>query len=53
MGLPAWRGAFGKHDRPRGERPIFGNVREMNDKVLKRKFDADGYAKRMNLDKKG
>jgi hypothetical protein len=24
----------------------------MNDKGLKRKFDADGYAKRMNLDKK-
>jgi hypothetical protein len=28
-----------------GERPIFGNVRYMNDKGLKRKFDADGYVK--------
>jgi len=36
---------FGKHDRPWGERPIFGNVRYMNDKGLKRKFDADGYVK--------
>jgi len=39
----AW--CFGKHDRPWGERPIFGNVRYMNDKGLKRKFDADGYVK--------
>lgn len=37
----AW--CFGKHDRPWGERPIFGNVRYMNDKGLKKKFDADGY----------
>jgi deoxyribodipyrimidine photo-lyase len=36
---------FGKHDRPWGEKPIFGNVRYMNDKGLKRKFDADGYVK--------
>ena len=36
---------FGKHDRPWGERPIFGNVRYMNDKGLKRKFDADEYVK--------
>jgi deoxyribodipyrimidine photo-lyase len=41
----AW--CFGKHDRPWGERPIFGNVRYMNDKGLKRKFDADGYVKMM------
>jgi len=46
----AW--CFGKHDRPWGERPIFGNVRYMNDRGLKRKFDADGYVKMMNLDKK-
>jgi deoxyribodipyrimidine photo-lyase len=46
----AW--CFGKHDRPWGERPIFGNVRYMNDKGLKRKFDADGYVKMMGLDKK-
>jgi len=45
----AW--CFGKHDRPWGERPIFGKVRYMNDKGLKRKFDADGYVKRVDLDK--
>ena len=39
----AW--CFGKHDRPWGERPVFGNVRYMNDKGLKRKFDADRYVK--------
>jgi len=39
----AW--CFGKHDRPWGERPIFGQVRYMNDKGLKRKFDADAYVK--------
>jgi deoxyribodipyrimidine photo-lyase len=42
----AW--CLGKHDRPWGERPIFGNVRYMNDKGLKRKFDADGYVKMMD-----
>ncbi|MBM4350392.1 MAG: deoxyribodipyrimidine photo-lyase [Deltaproteobacteria bacterium] len=42
----AW--CFGKHDRPWGERPVFGNVRYMNDKGLKRKFDADQYVKMMN-----
>jgi deoxyribodipyrimidine photo-lyase len=42
----AW--CFGKHDRPWGERPIFGHVRYMNDKGLKRKFDADGYVKMMS-----
>ncbi len=42
----AW--CFGKHDRPWGERPVFGNVRYMNDKGLKRKFDADGYVKMMD-----
>ena len=46
----AW--CFGKHDRPWGERPIFGNVRYMNDKGLKRKFDADQYVElMMKLDK--
>jgi deoxyribodipyrimidine photo-lyase len=39
----AW--CFGKHDRPWGERPIFGNIRYMNDKGLMRKFDADEYVK--------
>lgn len=42
MGV-AW--CFGKHDRPWGERNIFGNVRYMNAGGLKRKFDADGYVK--------
>ena len=46
----AW--CFGKHDRPWGERSVFGNVRYMNDKGLKRKFDADKYVKMMDrLDK--
>ncbi len=38
----AW--CFGKHDRPWFERKIFGKVRYMNDKGLKRKFDADKFA---------
>ncbi|OGP89475.1 MAG: deoxyribodipyrimidine photolyase [Deltaproteobacteria bacterium RBG_16_47_11] len=42
----AW--CFGKHDRPWGERPIFGSIRYMNDKGLKRKFDAEKYVKMMN-----
>jgi deoxyribodipyrimidine photo-lyase len=42
----AW--CFGKHDRPWGERPIFGNVRYMNDRGLKRKFDAEAYVKMMD-----
>jgi deoxyribodipyrimidine photo-lyase len=42
----AW--CFGKHDRPWSERKIFGNVRYMNDKGLKRKFDPDAYAKKIN-----
>jgi deoxyribodipyrimidine photo-lyase len=45
----AW--CFGKHDRPWGERVIFGKVRYMNDKGLKRKFNADKYVKMMDLDK--
>ncbi|PTQ84926.1 deoxyribodipyrimidine photo-lyase type II [Trichococcus patagoniensis] len=44
---------FGKHDRPWGERAIFGNVRFMNDKGLKRKFDMQLYmdqvAERANM----
>jgi len=39
----AW--CFGKHDRPWGERPIFGLVRYMNDAGLRRKFDADRYVR--------
>jgi len=40
----AW--CFGKHDRPWGERPVFGMVRFMNAAGLKRKFDADAYVER-------
>ena len=42
----AW--CFGKHDRPWGERNIFGTVRYMNDTGLRRKFDIDGYVRRMD-----
>jgi len=41
----AW--CFGKHDRPWAERAIFGMVRYMNDKGLKRKFKMDGYIQRI------
>ncbi len=37
----AW--CMGKHDRPWGERAIFGKIRYMNDKGLKRKFDMEPY----------
>ena len=42
----AW--CFGKHDRPWGERAIFGSVRYMNDKGLKRKFDMERYVKKVS-----
>jgi deoxyribodipyrimidine photo-lyase len=42
----AW--CFGKHDRPWMERPIFGKVRYMADSGLHRKFDMDGYLRRVN-----
>jgi deoxyribodipyrimidine photo-lyase len=42
----AW--CFGKHDRPWGEREIFGKVRYMNASGLKRKFDADEYVRKIN-----
>jgi deoxyribodipyrimidine photo-lyase len=41
----AW--CFGKHDRPWGERPIFGTVRYMNAAGLRRKFDADAYVRKV------
>jgi deoxyribodipyrimidine photo-lyase len=41
----AW--CFGKHDRPWAERPVFGKVRYMNDKGLRRKFDIDAYVRRI------
>jgi deoxyribodipyrimidine photo-lyase len=33
----------GVHDRPWGERPVFGQVRYMNDAGLRRKFKIDAY----------
>lgn len=41
----AW--CFGKHDRPWKERPIFGKIRYMNARGLKRKFDADLYVEKV------
>ena len=41
----AW--CFGKHDRPWGEREIFGMVRFMNASGLKRKFDIEGYVRKI------
>lgn len=41
----AW--CFGKHDRPWGEREIFGNIRYMNANGLKRKFDIDKYVQKI------
>lgn len=34
---------FGLHDRPWGEREIFGQIRYMNSAGLERKFDMDAY----------
>jgi deoxyribodipyrimidine photo-lyase len=42
----AW--CFGKHDRPWAERSIFGKTRYMADSGLRRKFDMDGYLRRIN-----
>ena len=41
----AW--CFGKHDRPWGERPVFGKVRCMGTKGLARKFDIEAYVMKM------
>ena len=41
----AW--CFGKHDRAWSERPIFGKVRYMNDRGLRRKFAIDRYVERI------
>ncbi|MGA2912279.1 MAG: deoxyribodipyrimidine photo-lyase [Methanoregula sp.] len=43
----AW--CFGKHDRPWGEREIFGMVRYMNAQGLKRKFAMDRYLEKVLL----
>ncbi len=37
----AW--CFGLHDRPWGERKVFGMIRYMNEKGLRRKFDLEAY----------
>ncbi len=39
----AW--CFGLHDRPWPSRPVFGTVRSMTVSGLKKKFDADAYAR--------
>ncbi len=41
----AW--CLGKHDRPWGERPVLGKVRYMNANGLRRKFDAEGYVRKV------
>jgi len=41
----AW--CFGKHDRPWGERKIFGQVRYMNDAGLRRKFKINDYVEKV------
>jgi deoxyribodipyrimidine photo-lyase len=38
---------FGLHDRPWGERPIFGTVRFMNAAGLKRKSDPEAYIRKV------
>ena len=43
----AW--CFGKHDRAWKEREIFGKVRYMNDKGLRRKFDIEEYVRRIGV----
>ncbi len=39
----------GIHDRGWAERPVFGKIRFMNDKGLKRKFDMDAYLRKVDL----
>jgi deoxyribodipyrimidine photo-lyase len=41
-----WR-LRGKHDRPWGSRPVYGSVRSMTASGLRRKFDAEAYARRI------
>jgi len=38
---------FGKHDRPWGERPVFGTVRTMTADGLRRKCDIEAYVRRV------
>jgi len=39
---------FGKHDRPWGERPVFGKVRYMSRAGMETKTDVPGYRDRVN-----
>ncbi len=39
---------FGLHDRPFGERPIFGKIRYMSAESLNRKIDVPGYLHRIS-----
>ncbi len=41
----AW--VFGQHDRPWGERPVFGKVRYMNARGLERKCDIKAYVQKV------
>jgi deoxyribodipyrimidine photo-lyase len=43
----AW--CFGRHDRAWPSRPVFGKVRSMTAAGLRRKFDADAYAKKYEV----
>jgi deoxyribodipyrimidine photo-lyase len=43
----AW--CFGKHDRPWGERPVFGKVRYMGARGLARKFDVRAYIEKFQI----
>lgn len=43
----AW--CFGKHDRAWPGRPVFGKVRPMTASGLRRKFDADAYARKYEV----
>jgi len=43
----------GIHDRPWGERPVYGTVRSMSYNGCRRKFDVDKYIRRMDELKRG
>jgi deoxyribodipyrimidine photo-lyase len=38
---------LGKHDRAWAERKVMGKIRYMNDRGLRRKFDADNYVRKI------
>ena len=41
----------GLHDRPWANRPVFGQVRYMNERGCRRKFDVDAYIDRFSKEK--